>query len=45
MLAALKALFRLRMLIPVGLALAIFAYNSLSPEPLSLKQEVRARGA
>ena len=41
-LGAYKALFRLRMLIPIGLAIAILAYNTLGPEPLSLKQEVRA---
>ena len=34
---------RTRMLIPVGLAVAMLAYKTLRPdEPLSLTQEVRA---
>ena len=42
LLAAYRSAVRARMLIPVGLAVAMLAYNTLRPdEPLSLTQEVR----
>ena len=42
LLAAYRSAVRARMLIPVGLAAAMLAYNTLYPEqPLTLAQEVR----
>ena len=42
-LAAYRGAVRARMLIPVGLAAAMLAYNTANPEqPLKLAQEVRA---
>jgi len=44
LLAAYRSAVRARMLIPVGLAAAMLAYNTLNPEqPLTLVQEVRSR--